>query len=97
MFDTVSSFNESEIKRFGYYSNGTKKLTALDLNPLSDFLAPYYFSLAARFVIAKIMVITPANAINIIRILMQLMAGITMSLLGTMVIRFMRFLLMMRE
>jgi len=44
MFDTVSSFNESEIKRFGYYSNATKKLTALDLDPLGDFLAPYYSS-----------------------------------------------------
>ena len=39
---SVSSLNDSELKRLAHYSNSLDKLTALDLDPLADFLAPYY-------------------------------------------------------
>jgi hypothetical protein len=41
---SVLSFDESQLKRFSYFSNSIEKLTSLDLDPLADFLAPYYSS-----------------------------------------------------
>jgi hypothetical protein len=41
---SVLSFDESQLKRFSYFSNSIDKLTSLDLDPLADFLAPYYSS-----------------------------------------------------
>ncbi|GMQ60688.1 hypothetical protein AN1V17_50900 [Vallitalea sediminicola] len=38
----VSSLNESQLKKFSYYSHSLAKLTSLNLDPLADFLAPYY-------------------------------------------------------
>ncbi len=40
--NSVASFNESELKRLTSYSDSVDKLTALNLDPLADFLAPYY-------------------------------------------------------
>ena len=40
--DSVALLNESELKRLASYSNSVNKLTALNLDPLADFLAPYY-------------------------------------------------------
>lgn len=54
-------------------------------------------SLGSKVCQCKTMVITPVNAIDIIRILIQLMVGIVMSLLGTIVIPFTLFLRMMNR
>ena len=40
--DSIASFNESELKRLNDYSDSIAKLTALNLDPLADFLALYY-------------------------------------------------------
>lgn len=40
--DSVALLNESELKRLASYSDSVEKLTALNLDPLADFLAPYY-------------------------------------------------------
>jgi hypothetical protein len=43
--NAVTSFNESQLKKLSYYSDSIAKLTALNLDPLFDFLAPYYSSI----------------------------------------------------
>ena len=40
--DAVSSFNESQRKKFFSYSDTITKLTSLNLDPLASHLAPYY-------------------------------------------------------
>ena len=42
--NSVSSFDAYKLKRFTYFSNSMEKLTSMNLDPLSDFLAPYYSS-----------------------------------------------------
>lgn len=38
----ASLLNYSQLKKFDSYSNSREKLTSLNLDPLADFLAPYY-------------------------------------------------------
>lgn len=40
----VTSFNESQLKKFSSYSNTIAKLSSLNLDPLATHLAPYYSS-----------------------------------------------------
>ncbi len=40
--DSVSNFNESQLKRWHSFSDSFEKLSSLNLDPLADHLAPYY-------------------------------------------------------
>ena len=40
--DAVSLLNDSQLKKFNSYSDSIAKLTALDLDPVRDFMFPFY-------------------------------------------------------